>query len=499
MSLSIPHAGWLITVTDDETPYDDFDGNGTRDPLRGLPRLLFFTGDDDPPFLIVGDDFDPAELGPDPDPRVRSVERVWYVTPADAAWGAGFSGIYFGGGPEEDECCVWRDPWLAVADLRGAVPALGALEQTARGGPSTLADLARGAVEERGDDLDALVRALEGASDPRAALLAPLRPPPRRGPRVRSPADRELAWSASRVSKVSALAFLPDSRVLLAAAGDMRLRCWDLPAVTRPAFALHLPDEYDRVRAVAVSRDRAKVAGITNSHRFCLWDVATRERDVVQQLPFLPRVDRHVALDSTGRTAAFVQQTRASDDVRGRMRVWDLTANPPEERLLGDDGVVLTLAAFGPDDSVLALGGEAGVVALWDTATWTMTRRLRGLSGNVEALAFSPDGHFLAAGVFQGGIRVWEVSTGRQVARMDAKMRPAALAFSAGGTELLSVAGTDVLAWTIATGRVRAVRRIDIQFQRIFCAAFSPDASRFAVGQDDGQIRVWELTGSEQE
>nr|QEO74600.1 serine/threonine protein kinase [uncultured bacterium] len=83
-------------------------------------------------------------------------------------------------------------------------------------------------------------------------------------------------------------------------------------------------------------------------------------------------------------------------------------------------GLVLSGASaplvFSPDGKVLATAGD-GAVRLWDTATGSLVRELRGLSpAGAGYLAFRQDSRFLIAGDLGGHVLVWDVATGRRTA-----------------------------------------------------------------------------------
>jgi WD domain, G-beta repeat len=63
--------------------------------------------------------------------------------------------------------------------------------------------------------------------------------------------------------------------------------------------------------------------------------------------------------------------------------------------------------AWAPDGSVLASGGDDGVVGVWDAGTGALVRELTGHTGPVNTLAWAPNGAWLAAGTGYGTIVLW--------------------------------------------------------------------------------------------
>jgi len=123
----------------------------------------------------------------------------------------------------------------------------------------------------------------------------------------------------------------------------------------------------------------------------------------------------------------------------GEILVWDAQTGAVKIRLNDDEGPAWALA-FSPDGKWLAVATGPtpeekdckgvcpafGEITLWETDSWKLTRRLRGSSAPIRALAFSPDGRLVAggAGLMDGGrgasveeefkfeVFLWDVATG---------------------------------------------------------------------------------------
>jgi DNA-binding SARP family transcriptional activator/WD40 repeat protein len=75
-----------------------------------------------------------------------------------------------------------------------------------------------------------------------------------------------------------------------------------------------------------------------------------------------------------------------------------------------------TVAAFSPDGSVVAVGGEDQVIGVWDTATGQLRDTLRGHAAPVHAMAFAGDGRTLYSASGDNSVIAWDVVGDRSFA-----------------------------------------------------------------------------------
>jgi WD40 repeat protein len=166
-------------------------------------------------------------------------------------------------------------------------------------------------------------------------------------------------------------------------------------------------------------------------------------------------------------------------DARGSVHVWDTTrvvevarlprhtrtvaavAFAPDAAVLIDDGEITrwlpdTDAAAplltsppetvwsandvtSPDGRLRAVGGDDGIVHLYETATGAEVGALRGHIRGITSVAFSPDGSLLASASLDGTIHLYGVAAGERVATLSGHHRGVTgVIFSADGTRLAS-------------------------------------------------------------
>jgi WD40 repeat protein len=206
------------------------------------------------------------------------------------------------------------------------------------------------------------------------------------------------------------------------------------------------------VTALAFARDGRTLAAATRFGRVTIWNLATRSlrHDSITAagfrlgLEFTP--DGTLVADSgggvelwdvgTGRSLGRIGLTSASDDslsADGRLvafargggsasfaEVWRIAERSLVADLAADDDGSALTVALSPDGRLLALGGYAKLVSLWQVHTGKLVHELD--VGGAEDLEFSPDGRIVVASsgasglsVARAAVSLWDVATGTQI------------------------------------------------------------------------------------
>ena len=289
---------------------------------------------------------------------------------------------------------------------------------------------------------------------------------------------------------INSVAFSPDGSRLASASGDGTAKVWDLDT---QQVIHNLRGHTDEVYSVAFSKDGTRIVTASIDGTARVWDA----------------VDGQLLLTFTGHEAPVISAqfnpdgTRivtTGDDVTAR--VWDSSSGQEIYRL-SDFVFFVNSAIFSPDGKILATTAR-GEAKLWDAETGKQLFLLPG-SINSGVPAFSPDGKYVAVGGQDGMVSMWETATGQQYLTFGTGTPvDAQIEFSPGCVApptapytwcgmFLATGNRDGLVrlWDITPTGSREVMTVPSSWN---CLA--PDGTRLHTGSaegSDGQIHTWQF------
>jgi eukaryotic-like serine/threonine-protein kinase len=341
--------------------------------------------------------------------------------------------------------------------------------------------------------------------------------------------DGKELWNAVAAKQfITALAFSPDGKTLVSAAGfgESDIRLWDVATGKEIG---RLEGHQSWVGSLVFWPDGKKLVSASADQTIRIWDVSSRQcQDVLRghrlevwRLALLPD-----------------DKTLVSGAKDGTVCFWDTSVtHPHQSRIVIPDKVIDW--CFSPDSqSVLTLDRQ-GQVARWTGTELQQKEPVLDIGTNFISRSwwnvFSRDGRFLATGSTKGVIQVWDVSRQilwRQLTKTTGEVVP--FTFLADRKKLITCSETDNVfhEWELTTGleiqswpapvEVNAVAispddrlfvalgyegniilqnladessvKVDLDMLEATRANFSPDGKLFAAASGLGYARVWDTT-----
>ena len=254
---------------------------------------------------------------------------------------------------------------------------------------------------------------------------------------------------------------------------------WDLPT---GSCATRLPVRLDRVRALAVSLDRQKLALAGSGTQIFIWDLA--QKIPTQVIEGLHDETRALAFSPDGRSLAAAGLDR-------QLRLFDV-ASATLIRAHETSTPIQTISIVA-GSGVLITGDQAGVLTFWDPKTGQSLAAFQAHSDWVLGSAVSPDGTLLASAGADRLVKIWNVQTHKRLFTLEGHQgKVLTLDFSPDGA-LLASAGEDKLVrlWDARSGRALATLSGHTGIVR--AVRFTDRPALLASGGDDGRILLWHL------
>jgi WD40 repeat protein len=265
-------------------------------------------------------------------------------------------------------------------------------------------------------------------------------------------ADGMVRHTIRHRAAVSALAWSPDSQRLVTASANQVLF---LNAQMGTTLARSTQRHFATVTSLAWSaHGQQQVVSGALDRRAIVWNTTNYRTQEI--------FTRHTApIDAVSWAAD--GQTVASSSQGGVIRVW-MAANGHEvHNSYMDAQISMRALAFTPVGGQLAVGGDDGMVRLWNGLTCQQQgikgglnictdtpMRLQASNKPIRVLAWSPDARFLAVGGDDGMVTVWyPAQEAKPLLTIQHTTAVHSLAWSPNGKQLVTAAGNIAMLWTL--------------------------------------------------
>ncbi|KAF8174433.1 WD40-repeat-containing domain protein, partial [Mycena galopus ATCC 62051] len=172
------------------------------------------------------------------------------------------------------------------------------------------------------------------------------------------------------------------------------------------------------------------------------------------------------------------------------VRIWDVAIGHCILETAGHT-VAVSSVAFSPDGSQLVSAAEDGSIRVWDVQTGLTLVQFIGHSDMVNSVVYTTDGERVVSGSKDRTIRIWSIESGQEEVSLDCQKEVFSLSISQDGTTLVSGSADGVVRlWDIAKHECTQ-EALHLGSSAAIVMAFSPDASRIAIGCWDNPVSIW--------
>lgn len=331
-------------------------------------------------------------------------------------------------------------------------------------------------------------------SAPPTHTMAPTADPASTPTRVQTPTPASKVISSTNAAAIIQLrtignatsaenvVFSPDSSKF-ASGGFDTIQLWQ----SSTGQLLRTFDKTSRVNALAYSPDGKLLASANGdvsigNYNVNLWDIATGQKVRTLKGHIFPVLT--VAFSPDGHILASGSQDAT-------IRLWDPETGQILRRLDGHANWVNSVA-FSPDGKLLASGDRDGVIRLWDLSNGQVLLTLNAHKHGVFAVAFCPAGDksLLVSTGIDETIRVWSTRSGDLVQTLTGYSP--SVAFSPDGYILATTVGflqNKLNLWN--TGDWQLLRTIENPSGWVEGMAFSPNGEMMALSSNNVVIDLW--------
>jgi WD40 repeat protein/serine/threonine protein kinase len=182
----------------------------------------------------------------------------------------------------------------------------------------------------------------------------------------------------------------------------------------------------------------------------------------------------------------------AKDDLRGfEWYYLKGLCHPLHALWRGPQASVGSLAVSADGLTIASASGDHAI-RIWDVGTGQVRWSVSGPRAPASFVALSPDGGTVASGWHEESeIRVWDIATGKERAQFAVPFKPNCALFTPEGKQLI-IGGPGFGLWDVNTAKPAG--DFVEQPSSVLNLAITPDLRTVATGNDDGTVRLWDVS-----
>ncbi|MBU0656715.1 MAG: hypothetical protein KJ914_16460 [Gammaproteobacteria bacterium] len=213
-------------------------------------------------------------------------------------------------------------------------------------------------------------------------------------------------------SDVQRLAFNSDGSRFASAGMDGVVKVWSVHEGDGFSLQLEktLSEHKDVVHAVAFSPDDSQLATASYDGHIGLFDLVGDRKPQLWEAH-----EGYVESVNFGSSGKYLLSSGNHDF---KLKLWDLTTQPPTAKTLATANDALLWASISPDGQQLASVGREATVSVYPTSGTGTPLRLNGHEQTVYKAIFSPDSRQLATVSSDMTVRLWDLDTQSELFRL---------------------------------------------------------------------------------